>query len=216
MNVIKVCRQILRRIITKLFDGGNDWKRQAILGENNYLADCFNVRFDNLDEERNKKEDYYISIGNNNVLYGNLIFENRTGHVKIGDRCYLGGGSSIISINSVDIGDDVTIAWGVTIYDHNSHSIYWEERKNDTLTILESLQKGEGFICNKDWSCVKSSPIVIKDKVWIGFGASIIKGVTIGEGSIIAANSVVVNDVPPYTVVGGNPAVVIKKIERNE
>ena len=42
------------------------------------------------------------------------------------------------------------------------------------------------------------------------------KGVTIGEGSVIAANSVVVKDVAPYTVVGGNPAVVIKRIERNE
>ncbi|WP_233704369.1 sugar O-acetyltransferase [Helicobacter cynogastricus] len=56
-------------------------------------------------------------------------------------------------------------------------------------------------------------PIVIKDRVWIGINATICPGVTIGEGSIIAAGAVVTKDVPPNVIVGGNPAKIIKHIE---
>ena len=55
-------------------------------------------------------------------------------------------------------------------------------------------------------------PIVIEDKVWIGIGATVLPGVRIGYGSIVGANSVVTHDVPPMTIVGGNPAKFIKKI----
>lgn len=58
--------------------------------------------------------------------------------------------------------------------------------------------------------------IIIKDDAWIGSNATVIKGVTIGEGSVVAAGSVVTKDVPPYTIVGGNPAKVIKEIETDE
>lgn len=215
MEIKNRFRNLLFRIAKKMDGDKSEWKKQAKIGNNNFFGDSFSVRFDNLNEERALKNDFYLTIGSSNVLYGNVIFENKTGCVKIGDRCYMGGGSSIISINSVEIGNDVMISYGVTIYDHNSHSIYWEERKNDVEKVFEALNSGSGFISNKDWSVVKSAPIKICDKVWIGFGASIMKGVTIGEGSVVAANSVVVKDVPPYTIVGGNPAVEIKKIERN-
>lgn len=55
-------------------------------------------------------------------------------------------------------------------------------------------------------------PIVIEDKVWIGIGATVLPGVRIGYGAIVGANSVVTHDVPPMTVVGGNPARFIKEI----
>ena len=56
-----------------------------------------------------------------------------------------------------------------------------------------------------------SAPIIIKDNVWIGMSAIILKGVTVGEGAIVAAGSVVTKDVPPHTIVAGVPARVIKK-----
>ena len=58
---------------------------------------------------------------------------------------------------------------------------------------------------------VMTKPVTIRDNVWIGNGATILKGVTIGEGSVIAAKSVVTRDVPPHTIVAGNPAKVIKE-----
>ena len=62
-------------------------------------------------------------------------------------------------------------------------------------------------------SHVNSAPIRIEDKVWIGMDALILKGVTIGEGSVVAARSVVTKDVPPYSLVAGNPARVVKSLK---
>lgn len=62
-------------------------------------------------------------------------------------------------------------------------------------------------------SATYGRPIVIEDKVWIGINSTILPGVTIGYGAIVGANSVVTHDVPPMTVVGGNPAKVIKEIK---
>jgi acetyltransferase-like isoleucine patch superfamily enzyme len=53
---------------------------------------------------------------------------------------------------------------------------------------------------------IASSPIIIEDDAWIGFGSAIFKGVTVGKGAVVAAMSVVTKDVAPYTVVAGNPA----------
>lgn len=52
----------------------------------------------------------------------------------------------------------------------------------------------------------KGGPVTIGDRVWIGFGALVLPGVTIGEGAVVAAGAVVTKDVAPYTIVGGNPA----------
>ena len=68
----------------------------------------------------------------------------------------------------------------------------------------------------KDWSNVKEDKVTIKDKAWIGFNSIILKGVTIGEGSIVGAGSVVTKDIPDWSIVGGNPAKVIREISENE
>lgn len=154
----------------------------------------------------------YLKVGRKSVIGGNFIFETKTGHITVGERCHIGGGT-FISKESISIGDDVVIAWDCTIYDHNSHSIFWEERKEDVSSEYNDIKRGRNPIYSKNWDCVKSKPIIINDKVWIGFGVTILKGVTIGEGAVIAAKSVVTKDVPAWTVVGGNPAHVIKKIE---
>lgn len=170
----------------------------------------------NLDIRKNTSNNPRINIGQNCLLNCNLIFEKETGHISIGNRTYIGSRTNLISINSIEVGDDVTIAWGCTIYDHNSHSIYWEERKNDTIKSLNDLEATGDFIRNKDWSVVKSAPIKICDKVWIGFDVVILKGVKVGEGAVIGARSVVTNDVPPYTVVAGNPAKIVKTLGKEK
>jgi galactoside O-acetyltransferase len=62
------------------------------------------------------------------------------------------------------------------------------------------------------WNRTIEAPIVIQDDVWIGAGAIVLPGVTVGTGSVIAAGAVVSHDVPPMTVVGGVPARIIKNI----
>lgn len=66
------------------------------------------------------------------------------------------------------------------------------------------------FFCEGKRDSVSKGPIVIDDDVWIGFSSIILSGVHIGQGSVVAAGSVVTKDVPPYAIVGGNPAKVIR------
>lgn len=153
----------------------------------------------------------FMETGEHCVLDGKYIFEKNSGSIKIGNRVHIGN-SMIISIDSVVIDDDVTIAWDCLIYDHNSHSTNWEERKADTEQEYLDAKNGLNPIMNKNWSVVKSAPIHICSKAWIGTGVKILKGVTVGEGAIVAAGSVVTKDVEPWTMVGGNPATVLRRL----
>jgi acetyltransferase-like isoleucine patch superfamily enzyme len=79
--------------------------------------------------------------------------------------------------------------------------------------MAEDYRAKRNFIDSKDWSTVKVGPIRICDKTWIGLGYTVLGGVTIGEGAVIGAFSVIRRDVPPWTVVAGNPPAIIKRIE---
>jgi len=154
----------------------------------------------------------YLSVGEKTMINAQILFESRDGSVQIGKRSYVGSTTQIICRNRVTIGDDVTIAWGVMIYDHNSHSLDWRQRTKVVKQFYDSYGASRCYE-DLDWTDVMSAPISIGDKVWIGFDAVILKGVNIGEGAIIAARSVVTRDVEPYTVVAGNPAVVVKRLD---
>lgn len=155
----------------------------------------------------------YLYVGEESFVEGNYVFETCEGYIQIGNRVHIGN-STFICRSKIIIEDDVIIAWGCTVYDHNSHSVCWEERKNDTIQECKDYIQYADPIKNKDWSNVVSKEIRICSKAWIGFGVTILKGVTIGEGAVVGAGSVVTRDVPPYTVVAGNPARVVKKIEK--
>jgi len=111
--------------------------------------------------------------------------------VRMGRNSTLRQGVIVDGFGGVDIGDNVRIASYVSINtsDHDYAKAH--------VPIAE-----QGYICGK---------VVIEDDVWIGVGANIQKGVTIGKGAVVGAHSVVMNDVPPYTVVAGNPAQIIRK-----
>lgn len=165
------------------------------------------IRFDVFDKLENRK---YIKIGSKGIIGAQFIFESDKGEVIIGDNVHLGA-VTFICRGKIEIQSDVTMAWGITLYDHNSHSIYWEERKNDNYQCYDDYIKYNGnSLVNKDWTCVQDKPIIIKSKVWIGFDVTILKGVTIGEGAVIGAKSVVTKDVEAWTVVAGNPAVIVR------
>lgn len=151
----------------------------------------------------------FMEIGEDCELYGSFIFETNTGKIEIGDRTFIGGGK-FICIEGISIGNDVMFSWGCTVIDNNAHSLISAERKDDVIDWKRGLDSGKiGFY--KNWENVERKKIIIKDKAWIGFNSIILKGVTIGEGAVVAAGSVVTKDVPDYSVVGGNPAKVIKQ-----
>ena len=108
----------------------------------------------------------------------------------------------------ISIGADVLISWGCTLVDHDSHSLQWKDRAEDVARWRAGYQSAgwTGAAATKDWTHVPTAPIHIGDKAWIGFGVTVLRGVTIGEGAIVGARSVVTADVPPWTVAVGTPA----------
>lgn len=154
----------------------------------------------------------YLSIGKDCIVSGHFVFESKSGHVTIGNHSYVGGGT-FISRSLIEIGDNVTIAWGGTFYDHDSHSLDYMKRRKDIDDELNDIRNGRNFILHKDWSNVNSKPIKICNDAWIGMNVIVLKGVTIGEGAIVGAGSVVAKDVPAWTVVAGNPARVVKELK---
>lgn len=105
--------------------------------------------------------------------------------ITIGSRTYIGDRTEIHAGRSVTIGSGCDISWDCNILDRDYHKLC-----SDTETF---------------------APVVISDNVWIGCRAIILKGVTIGEGAVVAAGSVVTRDVPARTLVAGNPAKVIRE-----
>ena len=147
-----------------------------------------------------------LVIGSGSMIETKIVYERLGASIAIGDRTFIGRG--ILSVaQHIEIGSDVMLAWGVTVSDHNSHSLIFSERSNDVADWI----KGK-----KNWASVKIVPVKVMDKAWIGFNSIILKGVTIGEGAIVGAGSVVTKDVPPWTIVAGNPARVIREIPENE
>lgn len=160
---------------------------------------------------QNKK---FIEVGQNSQVSGNFVFEIQEGKISIGDRTFIGGGM-FVCIKEIEIGNDVMFAWGCTVTDNNSHSHVWSERRKDVMEWKKGLDENKiGFY--KNWSNVKKGKVTIKDKAWIGFNSIILKGVTIGEGAIVGAGSVVTKDVPDWTIVGGNPAKIIRTMPESE
>ena len=143
-----------------------------------------------------------LLIGENSIVHADISFEKAGGEIRIGNRCFIGR-SHLVCYRSLVIGDDVIMSWGVTIVDHDSHSINWQERRDDVV----DWAKGQ-----KNWKHVAHASVVVKDKAWIGFNVSILKGVTIGEGAVIGACSVVTRDIPQYSLAVGNPAKVVRSL----
>lgn len=145
-----------------------------------------------------------LSIGAGSIFEGSIAADRSGCSVTIGKRTFFGM-STIVTAESVDIGDDVLVSWGCTIVDHDSHSLDWQQRQHDVTDHYQG---------RKDWKAVPVRPVRIGNKAWIGFNVIILKGVTVGEGAMVAAGSVVRHDVPDYTLVAGNPAVVVRSLSR--
>lgn len=162
--------------------------------------------FDKQTKIANHQEDpRKIRIGRKTMILGTLNVFPSGGQIEIGEFCFVGEHSQIWSEHSVTIGNNVLISHNVNIIDTNSHELNAEERTASTRRFLSeghSMQKGN----------VDTAPIIIKNGAWINLNAIVLKGVTIGEGAIVAAGAVVTKDVPAFSLVAGNPAKVMKML----
>ncbi len=130
-----------------------------------------------------------FSLGNESTIEDFTAINNGVGDVQIGDRTRIGLSNTIIG--PVTIGNDVRLAQNVVLSGLN----------HDYESIDAPIHE-QG---------VSTKPIIVEDESWIGANVVVVPGVTIGKHSIVAAGSVVTKRVPPYSVVGGNPARVLKE-----
>jgi acetyltransferase-like isoleucine patch superfamily enzyme len=130
-----------------------------------------------------------IFIGSRSALFEDVIISG-VGEVRIGDQTTIGHNSVLVSRQRIEIGNNTMLAAFCYVLD-NDH-----EFDHPSVPIPE-----QGL---------RISPVKIGNDVWVGAHSIILRGVTIGDGAVVAANSVVTQDVPPYAVVAGSPAKIVK------
>ncbi len=149
-----------------------------------------------------------IRIGSHTLVSAELLVFAHGGNISVGEWCYLGEGSRVWSSGAIDIGDRVLIAHNVNIFDSLTHPLSAQQRHAQFKAIMltghpHSIDLGE-------------RPVMVGNDAWIGANTCVLRGVTIGEGAIVGAGSVVTHDIPPFTVAAGNPARVISELGDDE
>jgi acetyltransferase-like isoleucine patch superfamily enzyme len=143
-----------------------------------------------------------IIIEDNVMMYGSIVSSNN-GKIIIGKNSSIREGCRIFCANEIIINNNVIFADNVIVSDTNHHPV----SPYDRLVMMSSGWSSELW----KWKFAKSSPIKIESNVWLGQYSRILKGVTIGENSIVASNSVVTKNVPKNCIVAGNPAIIVKR-----
>lgn len=145
-----------------------------------------------------------LMIDSGSIVRGALHCQKEQATLKIGKNSFVGSMSTIVSSEFVSIGDSVLISHDCYITDTDGHSL------DADIRCLDIPNRWKGF---KNWDVVESEMIDIRDNVWIGPKSIILKGVVVGEGSVVCAGSVVTREVPANVVVAGIPAKVIKELK---
>jgi acetyltransferase-like isoleucine patch superfamily enzyme len=148
----------------------------------------------------------HIEVGDYSYIEGDILLLTPESRLRMGKYSFLGSESRVWALGTIAIGDFVLIAPRVDIFDNDSHPVESVKRREDAMDLFERKRP-------MDYSNVAQAAIVIDDDVWIGTKSTIMKGVHIGRGAVIAAASVVTKDVPPFTLVAGNPAREIRTLD---
>jgi acetyltransferase-like isoleucine patch superfamily enzyme len=149
-----------------------------------------------------------ITVGAECTLQGLLVTETADSEIRIGNNVFIGSNTVLDCAVRISIDDDALVSYDCLLLDSNNHSNDASVRKQD----LPDVKYGRAY----NWDAIPSSPIHICRGAWIGARSIILKGVTVGEGAIVGAGSVVTKDVEPFTMVGGNPARLLRRLERTE
>lgn len=139
-----------------------------------------------------------FKVGHDVTLWRTSLAAEENALIEIGNYCYIANASLVCS-ERISIGNYVFIAGGVTIADSDFHPIAPAARLADTIALSPLGNR-------KKRPMIKTMPVVIEDDVWIGFNATILKGVHVGTGAIIEPGALVLENVEAGAVVAGNPA----------
>lgn len=152
------------------------------------------------------KAAHAISIGEHVSIYAGCSFSvGEAGSVTIGDFTLLNG-ALVMCEDRIEIGSHCLVSWNVGIADSDFHPLDAAQRLIDAKALAPFYEN------RPPRPKLVTAPVIIRDNVWIGMNSTILKGVEIGENSVVAAGSVVTKPVPPNVVVAGNPAVVVKQL----
>ena len=147
-----------------------------------------------------------VRIGRGSSIYLGVMFDlGVQGRVRIGDFTLING-ARIICDAEVSIGDYCLISWNTVFMDTTRLPTAVAARRNELAAMATREPR-------RIESGAAARPIRLGRNVWIGFDACVLPGVNIGEGSVIGARSVVVEDVPPFSLAVGNPARVIRSLD---
>jgi acetyltransferase-like isoleucine patch superfamily enzyme len=153
------------------------------------------------------KAPHAVVFGNHVSCYAGCSFAvGENGICSVGDFTLLNG-ALVMAEERIEIGSHCLISWNVGIADSDFHPLEPAQR------IIDAHALAPFFTDRPPRPKLRTAPVIISDNVWIGMNAVILKGVTIGENSVVAAGAVVTKSVPPNVVVAGNPAVVTKQLE---
>jgi acetyltransferase-like isoleucine patch superfamily enzyme len=144
-----------------------------------------------------------IRLGRRAICRGILLCDNGFGMIDIGDLVYIGDDVIISARERIRIGARTMIAHGVQIFDNDSHPLDPRDRHADYLNLIEGRPRTH---------FIPSAPVEIGEDCWMGANSIVLKGVTIGDRSVVAAGSVVTADIGEDCLVVGNPARVVRSL----
>lgn len=196
--------KILKSLRNRLIKANQDVfrNRYVCTGENNVLISKEGRICNN---SSNKDS---IKIGSRVKIDGILQIFYGKGHISIGDMSYVGPNSRIWSSVDIKIGNHCLISHNCNIIDSNSHPTDAQLRRLDYEDLLNG---GTGL--SKEVVC---APIVLGNDVWIGANSCVMKGVILGDRTIVAAGSVVTKSFPSDVIVAGNPAKIVKVLNKEK
>jgi acetyltransferase-like isoleucine patch superfamily enzyme len=182
----------------------HDWWDKPI-PENVVWGDGFYLETAQVFRFLKSKENPAATIGKHVSCYAGCSFSlGEKGSCVVGDHTLLNG-ALIMAEERIEIGSYCLVSWNVGIADSDFHPLEPAQRRVDALALSPFLKD------RPPRPVLETRPVIIYDNVWIGMNAVVLKGVTIGENSVVAAGAIVTKSVPPNVVVAGNPATIVKE-----
>lgn len=187
----------------EVFDGRDETLSAMTLKTKRLLVRLNTLDYADAAQKENILRDMFGRMGEH--VYVDIDFHCEYGkNIFIGDKVIINMNCTLVDNNRIEIGNNVLIASNVQIYTA-THSTEPQER------MVQDWDAGSG----KAYCNTYALPVKIEDNVWIGGGAIILPGVTIGRNSVIGAGSVVTRSIPGNCIAVGNPCRVIKKLNPN-